>query len=104
MHSASTGSELQPERIRLLVETIKDYAIIILNLDGEVTTWNAGAERIKGYSGREIIGRRFCTARMMATVARASSQSRPLREERRTSAGSSARTARNSGPMWWSHE
>ncbi len=59
MHAASTGSETQAERIRLLVESIKDYAIIILNLDGKVTTWNAGAERIKGYSGREIIGRPF---------------------------------------------
>jgi PAS domain S-box-containing protein len=59
MHSASTGPESQAERIRLLVETINDYAIIILNLDGEVTTWNAGAERIKGYCSGEIIGLPF---------------------------------------------
>lgn len=55
----SQEADQQVERIRLLVESVKDYAIITLNLDGEVTTWNAGAERIKGYVSSEIIGRPF---------------------------------------------
>ena len=46
-------------RYRLLVETIQDYAIFILDLDGCVTTWNAGAKRIKGYEPEEIIGKHF---------------------------------------------
>ena len=47
------------ERFRLLVESVKDYAIFILDLDGRVSTWNAGAERIKGYRAVEIIGKHF---------------------------------------------
>jgi len=47
------------ERFRILVETIKDYAIFMLDADGRVATWNAGAQRIKGYAAHEIIGRHF---------------------------------------------
>ncbi|XYH98514.1 PAS domain S-box protein [Sorangium sp. So ce1128] len=49
------------ERFRLLVETIQDYAIFILDAGGHVATWNVGAERIKGYEAREIVGRHFST-------------------------------------------
>jgi PAS domain S-box-containing protein len=44
------------ERFRLLVEGVKDYAIFMLDPQGHVVTWNAGAERIKGYRAEEIIG------------------------------------------------
>jgi len=44
---------------RLLVEAVQDYAIFILNPEGYVSTWNIGAERIKGYKAEEIIGRHF---------------------------------------------
>jgi PAS domain S-box-containing protein len=47
------------ERFRRLVDSVTDYAIFQLDLNGIVTTWNAGAERIKGYSAEEIIGRHF---------------------------------------------
>jgi PAS domain S-box-containing protein len=47
------------ERFRLLVDGVQDYAIYMLDPAGLVTTWNAGAERIKGYSAREIIGKHF---------------------------------------------
>ncbi len=47
------------ERFRLLVETVQDYAIFMLDPDGHVATWNAGAERIKGYQASEIIGKHF---------------------------------------------
>jgi formate hydrogenlyase transcriptional activator len=46
-------------RFRLLVENVKDYAIFMLDAEGRVSTWNAGAERIKGYRAEEIIGRHF---------------------------------------------
>lgn len=46
-------------RFRLLVSGVKDYGIFALDRDGRVATWNAGAERIKGYSAGEIIGRHF---------------------------------------------
>ena len=45
------------ERFRLSIDGVKDYAIYMLDPGGRVATWNAGAERIKGYSAGEIIGR-----------------------------------------------
>jgi PAS domain S-box-containing protein len=47
------------ERLRLAVECTPDYAIIMLDPQGQVGTWNAGAERIKGYRAEEIIGHHF---------------------------------------------
>src|SRR6185503_12296947 len=46
-------------RFRLLVGSVVDYAIFMLDEKGFVTNWNAGAERIKGYSSDEIIGQHF---------------------------------------------
>jgi PAS domain S-box-containing protein len=51
---------LKSERkYRLLVDAVIDYAIFQLDATGIVTSWNAGAQRIKGYSSEEIIGRHF---------------------------------------------
>jgi PAS domain S-box-containing protein len=47
------------ERFRLLVDGVVDYAIFMLDADGIVTSWNAGAQRIKGYAREEIIGSHF---------------------------------------------
>jgi PAS domain S-box-containing protein len=47
------------EHFRLLVASVKDYAILMLDPDGHVVSWNAGAERIKGYQAGEIIGQHF---------------------------------------------
>jgi PAS domain S-box-containing protein len=49
------------ERYRLLVESIRDYAIFMLDPQGRVTTWNEGARRLKGYEAEEIVGRHFST-------------------------------------------
>jgi PAS domain S-box-containing protein len=46
-------------RFRLLVEGVIDYAIYMLDPDGIITNWNAGARRIKGYEAEEVIGRHF---------------------------------------------
>ena len=46
-----------PEAIRLLVDAVLDYAIFLIGPDGHVLTWNQGAERIKGYTAREVIGK-----------------------------------------------
>ncbi len=51
------------ERFRLLVESIGDYAIFMLDANGIVTTWNRGAERIEGYRADEIIGQHFSRRR-----------------------------------------
>ena len=47
------------DSFRLLVESVKDYAIVMLDPEGHVASWNAGAERIKGYRPEEIIGKHF---------------------------------------------
>jgi PAS domain S-box-containing protein len=49
------------ERFRLLVQSVRDYAIFMLDPDGHVMSWNAGAERINGYTPEEIVGRHFST-------------------------------------------
>ncbi|MFZ0065297.1 MAG: PAS domain S-box protein [Pseudolabrys sp.] len=47
------------EQFRLLVQGVSDYAIYLLDLEGKVTNWNLGAQRIKGYLPAEIIGQHF---------------------------------------------
>jgi PAS domain S-box-containing protein len=49
------------ERFRLMIEGVRDYAIFMLDPEGIVRSWNAGAQAIKGYEAREIIGRPMST-------------------------------------------
>jgi PAS domain S-box-containing protein len=49
----------EQQRFQLLVNSITDYAIYMLDTEGRVATWNPGAERFKGYSADEVIGRNF---------------------------------------------
>jgi len=56
MEQALRDSE---ERIRLMVEGVSDYAIFMLDVNGHVASWNRGAERIKGYTSSDIIGKHF---------------------------------------------
>jgi PAS domain S-box-containing protein len=42
-----------------MIKEIQDYAIILLDIDGTILTWNKGVERIKGYKAEEIIGQNF---------------------------------------------
>lgn len=58
------------ERFRLLVESVKDYAIFMLDRDGRVVSWNRGAETIKGYKASEIIGRHFSVFYPQEAIAR----------------------------------
>ncbi|MEP6859764.1 MAG: PAS domain S-box protein [Deltaproteobacteria bacterium] len=60
-HTERTEAALRAseERYRLLVEGIEDHAIFMLDPNGLVASWNAGARRIKGYAASEIIGRHF---------------------------------------------
>jgi PAS domain S-box-containing protein len=56
---AETRLRHSDEIFRVLVESVKDYAIFLLDPDGRVATWNEGAEKIKGYKADEIIGLHF---------------------------------------------
>ena len=59
LEASVTELEETERRFRLLVEGVTDYAIFMLDPAGNVVNWNAGAERIKGYGAKEIIGQHF---------------------------------------------
>ena len=55
----TTRGDLNDDRFRLIVESVNDYAIFMLDAGGHVSSWNAGAERIKGWRAEEIVGSHF---------------------------------------------
>jgi PAS domain S-box-containing protein len=57
--TARTEAELAEGRFRLLVDGVRDYALYLLDPDGRVVSWNAGAERLKGHRAEEVLGRHF---------------------------------------------
>ncbi|AMV47985.1 PAS domain-containing sensor histidine kinase [Paraburkholderia caribensis] len=59
--AASASDVRLDDRFFLLIEAVQDYAIFMLDPAGNVASWNRGAQRIKGYSHDEIIGRHFST-------------------------------------------
>ena len=58
---ATSELRTSEERFHLLVDGVKDYAIFLMDPGGYVTSWNQGAERIKGYQAHEILGRHLST-------------------------------------------
>ncbi|HXS05443.1 MAG TPA: PAS domain S-box protein [Rhizomicrobium sp.] len=56
---AETALKRSEEQFRLLVQSVTDYAIYMLDATGHITSWNQGAERIKGYAAQDIIGQHF---------------------------------------------
>ena len=58
---AETALRASQEQFRLLVQGVTDYAIFQLSPEGNVSSWNAGAQRIRGYAPEEIIGKHFST-------------------------------------------
>jgi PAS domain S-box-containing protein len=57
------------QRFRMMVEAVKDYAIIMLDVDGRIVSWNVGAARLKGYCEQEIIGQSVSVFYTVADVA-----------------------------------
>ena len=58
---AENALRASEEAFRLFAEGVREYAIILLDCQGNVISWNAGAERLKGFKAEEIIGRSFST-------------------------------------------
>lgn len=54
-------SHLEDDRLSLFISKVTDYAIYMLSAEGDVVSWNAGAQRFKGYMPEEIIGKHFST-------------------------------------------
>lgn len=57
--SAEDRLRMSEERYHKMIAEVQDYAIILLNIDGVIENWNAGAEKIKGYTADEIVGKKF---------------------------------------------
>jgi PAS domain S-box-containing protein len=102
--SAEETLRKSEEQFCLLVQTVTDYAIYMLDPNGIVTNWNAGAERIKGYAPEEIIGQHF--SRFYGEEDRAKGEpakglATALSEGRfEKEGGGIERTAGASGRMW----
>lgn len=62
--------ERAEERIRLMVNSVKDYAIFMLDTEGNIASWNEGAKRIKGYEADEVIGSHFSRFYLPEDIAR----------------------------------
>ena len=58
---AETALRESEQNVRMLLTGLRDYAIYMLDIEGHVRSWNAGAEQIKGYSADEIVGQHFRT-------------------------------------------
>ena len=58
---AETALQQTEERFRLMVSAIRDYAVIRLDPDGSIASWNEGAQRINGFTAEEILGKHFST-------------------------------------------
>jgi PAS domain-containing protein len=96
-------AQVPPEaaKYQALVEGIRDYAILMLDIDGHVISWNDGAEAIKGYTADEIIGSHFSRFYPPEALARdllgTSSKWRPKSGASKMKAGGCATTGRHSG-------
>jgi PAS domain S-box-containing protein len=91
------------ERFRLLVESVRDYAIFMLDPDGLILTWNAGAERFKGYQASEIIGQHFSRFYPAEALARGL-PARELKVARETGVfEDEGRRVRKDGSSFWAN-
>lgn len=79
------------ERLRLLIEGIEDYAIVLLDPEGNIATWNTGAERLTGYTSEEIIGRPYASLYPSERVA-LHEPSNDLKQAVEAATGQTART------------
>ena len=60
---------------RLMVDSVSDYAIVMLSAEGNVVSWNSGAQRIKGFLAEEIVGKHFSSFYAPGVVASGKPQS-----------------------------
>jgi PAS domain S-box-containing protein len=69
LHLLAQKEPQSSELFRLLVDSVKDYAIFVLDPEGHVLTWNQGAQALKGYAKEEIVGKHFSTFYLPEAVA-----------------------------------
>jgi PAS domain S-box-containing protein len=101
--AAEDALRASEERFRLLVQGVTDYSIYMLSPIGEITNWNAGAERIKGYTHDEVVGTHF--SRFYIPEDQAAGLPRTALETARTTGRfeSEGWRVRKNGERFWSH-
>src|SRR5262249_25619305 len=80
--STSIALQETAEQFHILVDSVEEYAIYMLDPNGNIITWNTGAQKIKGYTAEEIIGKNFASFYIADDVAAGKPQ-RNLREASR---------------------
>lgn len=100
LEQATYNSALQ---LRMLVQGVRDYAIYMLDTDGRITSWNSGAQAIKGYAEEEVLGQhfsRFYTEEDRARGVPAAALETSLRDGKFEA---EARRVRKDGSLFWAH-
>ncbi|HWW03072.1 MAG TPA: PAS domain S-box protein [Candidatus Acidoferrum sp.] len=90
------------ERLRLLIESAKDYAIYMLDSEGNVATWNTGAQHLEGYRAEEIIGKHFSIFFVPEDVARGAPKEFLQQAEREGKVLNEGWRLREDGSRFWS--
>ena len=90
------------ERLRLLIENVKDYAIYMLDPEGKVASWNVGAQHIEGYRAEEIIGKPFSAFFTPEDKARGEPRRSLQRAEREGRSVNEGWRVRKDGSRFWS--
>jgi PAS domain S-box-containing protein len=100
---AEAKSHEAEQRFRLLVESVTDHALYLLDPDGNLTSWNPGAQRLKGYSAGEIVGHPLATFFTAEDRARGVPQKELLTAEREGRAEGEGWRVRKDGSRFWAN-
>ena len=91
------------ERFRMLVESVREYAIFMLDTEGHVRSWNSGAQAIKGYAAAEVLGRHFSLFFPPEDVAAGKPQRELERAARLGAVEDEGWRVRKDGSMFWAN-
>lgn len=91
------------ERFRLLVHSVEDYAICMLDTEGNIVSWNEGAQNIKGYSEKEALGRHFSMFYTADDIAAERPQSLLAQAQRRGTVHEEGWRVRKDGSLFWAN-
>lgn len=90
-------------QLRMLVKGVRDYAIFMLNTNGKITSWNAGAQAIKGYEEKEVLGKHFSLFYTDADRARGMPETALRTALTEGKFEAEAQRVRKDGSLFWAH-
>jgi PAS domain S-box-containing protein len=91
------------ERLRILLESVQDYAIYLLDANGCIVSWNSGAEKIKGYTAQEVLGQHFSMFYPADDVAKGTPQAELATAARTGRVEDEGWRVRKDGTMFWAN-